>query len=380
MPARATSRAWWRWASRSRSANRSATRRWPRAWSNARWCASSPRARSPTRRCCNERRDTLLLAVARGAQARLRTGLGRPRRRPLPGQRSRHRRRAGSRTRAPGTGRSAVADEDGWPAFAARRAAACAGARHGCSMPTAAAASCCSSSALHDLTGFGIEDKPLAIAAAGALLGYVEETQKQRLPHLTAIAIESGDDAIAMNAATRRHLELDSARRRRQPGTPCSACSMRPSRPMGGRLLRRWLHRPLRDRRVLGERHHAVADADRPARRRAPARSLPRAGRPRAHPHPRRAALGAPARPVHAARRPCACCRHCARMLAPLDSPRLQALAAELGEHGEHAAPAARRASCRSRRCWRATAASSPTATTPSSTNCAGCRPTPTSS
>jgi DNA mismatch repair ATPase MutS len=59
---------------------------------------------------------------------------------------------------------------------------------------------------LHDLSAFGIDDKPLCIAAAGALLGYVEETQKQQLPHLTAIAFESVDGAIAMNAATRRHL------------------------------------------------------------------------------------------------------------------------------------------------------------------------------
>ena len=42
-----------------------------------------------------------------------------------------------------------------------------------------------------------------------ALLGYVEETQKQRLPHLTSIAMETAAEAIAMNAATRRHLELD---------------------------------------------------------------------------------------------------------------------------------------------------------------------------
>src|SRR5207342_270188 len=109
----------------------------------------------------------------------------------------------------------------------------------------------------HDLTGFGLEEKPLAIAAAGALLGYVEETQKQRLPHLTAIAIESADEAIAMNAVTRRHLELDVRTDGRVEHTLLGVLDSTVS-PMGGRLLRRWLHRPLRDQRVLGERHHAV--------------------------------------------------------------------------------------------------------------------------
>src|SRR3546814_16206299 len=87
---------------------------------------------------------------------------------------------------------------------------------------------------------------PLAIAAAGALLGYVEETQKQRLPHLTAIAFESSDDAIAMNAATRRHLELDT---RVDGDTRNTLLGVLDSTvtPMGGRLLRRWLHRPCRD-------------------------------------------------------------------------------------------------------------------------------------
>jgi DNA mismatch repair protein MutS len=111
---------------------------------------------------------------------------------------------------------------------------------------------------VHDLTGFGLEERPLAIAAAAALLGYVEETQKQRLPHLTSIAYEAGDGAIAMNAATRRHLELDSRvdgdLRHTLLGVLDSTAT-----PMGGRLLRRWLHRPLRDRAVLRHRHQAVA-------------------------------------------------------------------------------------------------------------------------
>src|SRR5690606_38938729 len=96
------------------------------------------------------------------------------------------------------------------------------------------------------------------IAAAGALLGYVEETQKQRLPHLTSIAVEASDGAIAMNAATRRHLELDTRIDGEQKHTLLGVLDSTVT-PMGGRLLRRWLHRPLRDRDVVGQRHHAVA-------------------------------------------------------------------------------------------------------------------------
>ncbi len=116
---------------------------------------------------------------------------------------------------------------------------------------------------LHDLSGFGIDDDKSgkgrrATAAAGALLGYVEETQKQRLPHLTSIAMETAGEAIAMNAATRRHLELDT---RVDGDTRNTLLGVLDSTvtPMGGRLLRRWLHRPLRLREVLQQRHHAVA-------------------------------------------------------------------------------------------------------------------------
>ncbi len=112
-----------------------------------------------------------------------------------------------------------------------------------------------------DLSGFGLDEKSpanaLAISAAGALLGYLEETQKQRLPHLSSLQWELADEAIAMNAATRRHLELDERFdgqvRHTLLGVLDSTCS-----PMAGRLLRRWLHRPLRDAAVVGNRHAAV--------------------------------------------------------------------------------------------------------------------------
>jgi len=109
-----------------------------------------------------------------------------------------------------------------------------------------------------DLSGFGCENLPLAIAAAGALLGYVEETQKAALPHISGLAIESAAETIALDAATRRNLELD-AHASGNPDFTLLGVLDRTITPMGARLLRRWLHRPLRDRAVIGARQQAVA-------------------------------------------------------------------------------------------------------------------------
>ena len=227
-----------------------------------------------------------------------------------------------------------VPDEDGWPGFLAERT----GARR---RPPwlfdadSGRRQLLQFFGLHDLTGFGIDDKPLAIASAGALLGYVEETQKQRLPHLTSIAVESGDGAIAMNAATRRHLELDT---RVDGDTRHTLLGVLDSTvtPMGGRLLRRWLHRPLRDRDVLEQRLHAVqtlidanADADLRERFRALGdleRVLTRIALRSARP-----------RDLSTLRDGLALLPDVRGVLAPLDSPRLRALHEALGEHAAEA-------------------------------------------
>ncbi len=189
---------------------------------------------------------------------------------------------------------------------------------------------------LHDLTGFGIEELGLATAAAGALLGYVEETQKQRLPHLSSIVLESSDGAIAMNAATRRHLELDS---RVDGDTRHTLLGVLDSTitPMGGRMLRRWLHRPLRDRRVLAERHHAVAallHSGTDAGLRDGFRALGDVERILT----RVALRSARPRDLSTLRDALALLPDVGALLSPLDSPRLGALASELGEHGTTAA------------------------------------------
>jgi DNA mismatch repair protein MutS len=109
-----------------------------------------------------------------------------------------------------------------------------------------------------DLAGFGCADKPLAIAAAGALLAYVRETQKSALPHLLSITTEERDEALIMDPATRRNLELDESITGSSELTLAGVFD-RTTTAMGGRLLRRWLHRPLRDRDTLRARYHAVA-------------------------------------------------------------------------------------------------------------------------
>jgi len=184
---------------------------------------------------------------------------------------------------------------------------------------------------VHDLTAYGIESMPRAVAASGALLAYVEETQKQQLPHLGAIAVEASDEAIAMNAATRRHLELDTRvdgeTRHTLLGVLDSTIS-----PMGGRMVRRWLHRPLRDRVRVGLRQQAVATllesrTAEPLREtfrglgdieRILSRVALRSARPRDLSTLRDALAMTPA--LHA-------------LLSPLDAPRLRDLATDLTSH-----------------------------------------------
>ncbi|NGP52137.1 DNA mismatch repair protein MutS [Thioalkalivibrio sp. XN8] len=108
-----------------------------------------------------------------------------------------------------------------------------------------------------DLAGFGCADLPEAVQAAGCLLQYVLDTQRSALPHLRGLATETRDEALLMDAATRRNLELDRSLSGRHEHTLLGVMD-ETATPMGGRLLRRWLNRPLRDRAVLEGRHEAV--------------------------------------------------------------------------------------------------------------------------
>jgi len=108
-----------------------------------------------------------------------------------------------------------------------------------------------------DLAGFGVADLRLAIAAAGALLDYIQTTQRTALPHIQAIRAECDNDYVQLDAATRRNLELTETLRGEAAPTLLSVLDTTAT-GMGTRLLRHWLHHPLRDRLVLTQRRDAI--------------------------------------------------------------------------------------------------------------------------
>ena len=108
-----------------------------------------------------------------------------------------------------------------------------------------------------DLKGFGADDLPLAICAAGALLQYVRDTQKTALPHIRALHVEERTDALIIDAATRRNLELDASLTGREDATLFAVLDQCVT-SMGSRQLRRWLNRPLTSHATLRARYQAV--------------------------------------------------------------------------------------------------------------------------
>jgi DNA mismatch repair protein MutS len=108
-----------------------------------------------------------------------------------------------------------------------------------------------------ELTGFGVADKFLGLSAAGCLFQYVKDTQRTALPHIRAIVCESASSGVVLDAATRRNLELTQNLQGGGDNT-LAAILDKSSTPMGSRLLKRWLHFPLRDLSVLKNRQDAI--------------------------------------------------------------------------------------------------------------------------
>jgi len=124
--------------------------------------------------------------------------------------------------------------------------------------PDTAEQALCRQFQTRDLAAFGCAGMSLAISAAGCLLEYARETQCGNLPHVTGLRLEQRAGTVLMDAHTRRNLEIDVNLAGGRDNT-LAAVLDRCSGAMGSRLLRRWLHAPLRDRTAIRHRLHAVS-------------------------------------------------------------------------------------------------------------------------
>jgi len=110
-----------------------------------------------------------------------------------------------------------------------------------------------------DLTGFGVEQYSKGLAVAGCLFQYAKECQRSALPHIRAIIAESSQSGVILDAATRRNLELTQNLQGGQENT-LAAILDKTATPMGSRLLKRWLHFPLRDIEQLNHRQNVIEE------------------------------------------------------------------------------------------------------------------------
>ena len=116
----------------------------------------------------------------------------------------------------------------------------------------------CDQFAVQDLRGFGCAHLEAAMTAAGVLIDYARDTQRSQLPHVTAIGVENRDDAVVIDAASRRNLEIDTNLGGSGDNTLASVLDTTAT-AMGSRLMKRWLNRPLHDRPRVLARQAAVA-------------------------------------------------------------------------------------------------------------------------
>ncbi|MDP8175738.1 DNA mismatch repair protein MutS [Phocoenobacter skyensis] len=108
-----------------------------------------------------------------------------------------------------------------------------------------------------DLKGFGVEKSLVALCAAGCVLQYAKETQRTALPHINSIHLIQNSDTILLDAATRRNLELT---QNLAGGTENTLAHVLDHcvTPMGSRLLKRWIHQPIRDVEKLKSRQQNI--------------------------------------------------------------------------------------------------------------------------
>ena len=108
------------------------------------------------------------------------------------------------------------------------------------------------------LEGFGVEQAEVGLCAAGCVLHYAQETQRTALPHVQSIRLQQNSETVLLDAATRRNLELT---QNLAGGTEATLAAVLDKcvTPMGSRLLKRWIHQPIRDLNKLQKRQDIIA-------------------------------------------------------------------------------------------------------------------------
>ena len=109
-----------------------------------------------------------------------------------------------------------------------------------------------------NLTAFGCDDMRLGISAAGVLLQYALDTQKNSLPHIQQITAELQSSKVILDPTTRKNLEIDQAINGGTKNTLFEVLNTTGS-SMGSRLLKRWLNEPSKDLKKLECRQKSIA-------------------------------------------------------------------------------------------------------------------------
>ncbi|CAH8224528.1 DNA mismatch repair protein MutS [Vibrio aestuarianus] len=113
--------------------------------------------------------------------------------------------------------------------------------------------------ATRDLIGFGVEHAQLGLCAAGCLIQYVKDTQRTALPHIRSLTFDRQDHSVILDAATRRNLEITQNLAGGFDNT-LSEVLDHCATPMGSRMLKRWLHQPMRCTDTLNQRLDAIGE------------------------------------------------------------------------------------------------------------------------
>ncbi len=109
------------------------------------------------------------------------------------------------------------------------------------------------------LKGFGIEEMRIGVVAAGAIMNYVQEMQKANIPHIKRIVPHDVSEYMLLDAATKRNLEITTTISGQSDGTLFSIID-RTQTPMGGRMLKQWINRPLKQYEPIHARLEAVKE------------------------------------------------------------------------------------------------------------------------